>query len=59
MKLMCAKCDGRGVYPQDGKITTCDKCNGKGRVEMTEQEKEAYLKFIEDGGQPLPADEAA
>ena len=59
MKLMCAKCDGRGVCPQDGKVTTCDKCNGKGRVEMTEKEKEAYLAWVAEGNTPLPAEEQA
>ena len=56
MKLVCAKCDGRGVCPQDGKVITCDKCHGEKRVEMTEQENQAYLKFLENGGIPLPAD---
>ena len=57
MKLMCAKCDGRGVYPQDGKIITCNKCDGKGRVEMMEKEKQAYLKWVAEGNTPLPAEE--
>ena len=57
MKLMCAQCDGRGVCPQDGKIIACNKCGGKGKVEMTEKEKEAYLVWLSEGNEPLPADE--
>ena len=45
MKTICGKCEGRGVYPQDNKIITCDKCLGARRIDMTEQEEKQFKEY--------------
>jgi len=59
MKTSCVKCDGRGVIPKNDGVGTCTLCKGKGQVEMTEKEKQAYLAWLEKGNTPEAAEHVA